>query len=445
MKLLSFLILSLVTTFSFAADNVTVPNPVSAPPAVNAPGTVAITPDPKADLTAFARFEKDKATVNFSRISVADFVALAYSEVFQSPYVLHPAVVADPRIISLRIEITKKQRSQLKTLFDSLDIVVEKKNGVDLISFRDIPRDKEQEIFLYTPKYRDTSYLTNILRGLFNGSFTSTRKISAEGVTPSERPAPEGSASALIDQRPADILVFSGVEREVQKLKKLLPQVDTKIGEVILRAMVYEVNTSAADGSGFQLALNLLSSKLQLSIGEAPSSGQAVSFKTPAIEAVFTALASDGRFKTVSSPSIRVRSGGSGHFSVGQDVPVLGAVTYPGNGVAPVQSVEYRSSGVIFDVRPVVHETTVDLTLTQQISSFSNTSTGVNSSPTLIKREIRTDLSLTDGEVVVIGGLNESKESSGHSGLSFLPSYFHTKSSTTTQADIILVLQMKKL
>ena len=42
-------------------------------------------------------------------------------------------------------------------------------------------------------------------------------------------------------------------------------------------------------------------------------------------------------------------------FSVGQDVPLLGSVSYAYNGQA-VQSVEYRSSGVIFNILPTGSE-----------------------------------------------------------------------------------------
>lgn len=400
---------------------------------------------PSHDFSVFPRFEKDTATVSLSRISVADFVALVYGEVFKSPYILDPAVISDVRMISTRIEVSKKNRTQLRALFDSLDLVVENRAGVDLVKKRDTTQSKDEELFLYMPQYRDSTYLTDLLRSIFAGQFSTSRTIPiAPGATPAENP-PAGSASSLIDNGKKDVILFTGTMKEISKLKKLLPQVDTKPGEILLRATVYEVSNSLGDSSGFQLALNLLSSKLSLSLGSAPAGGNSVQFRTPAIDAVFSALASDSRFKTVSSPSIRVRSGGAGHFSVGQDVPVLGAVTYPSGGGAAIQSVEYRSSGVIFDVRPVVHASTVDLELTQQLSSFARTSTGVNTSPTLIKREVRTSLSLADGEIVVIGGLSESKNVAARSGVSFLPSLFHSNSNDTTNTEIILVLQMTKI
>ncbi|QBY43356.1 Bacterial type II and III secretion system protein [Arsenophonus nasoniae] len=65
----------------------------------------------------------------------------------------------------------------------------------------------------------------------------------------------------------------------------------------------------------------------------------------------------------MSSPRLRVKNGAQASFSVGSDVPVLGKVSYSDN--KPVQSIEYRSSGVILNVRPQIRQQGVDLTIDQ--------------------------------------------------------------------------------
>jgi type II secretory pathway component GspD/PulD (secretin) len=156
-------------------------------------------------------------------------------------------------------------------------------------------------------------------------------------------------------------------------------------------------------------------------------------------------LSSDSRFNVVSKPSLRVASGEVGKIVVGQDVPVLAQLSYGANGNTPLQSVEYRSSGVIFDVQPIVRESVVDLTVVQQVSNFVSTNTGVNSSPTLIKREIRSSLSLADGEIVVIGGVSEDKKSNTRSGFRRLPDFLQSNTDSGTNTEILLVLKMTRL
>ncbi|EPL7543750.1 hypothetical protein [Klebsiella pneumoniae] len=58
-------------------------------------------------------------------------------------------------------------------------------------------------------------------------------------------------------------------------------------------------------------------------------------------------------------------------FSVGNVVPVLGQVSYADN--RPIQSTEYRSSGVILDVKPQIRTDSIDLVIKQQLSSFAKT------------------------------------------------------------------------
>ena len=126
---------------------------------------------------------------------------------------------------------------------------------------------------------------------------------------------------------------------------------------------------------------------------------------------------------------------------MGQDVPVLGSVTYPQGGSGPVQSVEYRSSGVLFSISPDLHADSIGVKVDQQVSNFVQTTTGVNNSPTLTKRQLSTFVNMLDGDVVVIGGLREDKDSGASSGLGFLKS----KSTDRSQSEILLFLQLHRV
>lgn len=104
---------------------------------------------------------------------------------------------------------------------------------------------------------------------------------------------------------------------------------------------------------------------------------------------------------------------------MGADVPVLGAVQLDKNG-NPVQSAEYKPSGVILDLTPQIRGQEIEQQINQQLSSFIATTTGVNNSPTLTKREILTNVGASDGDVIVLGGLDEKRSSKDSSGLPFL-------------------------
>jgi general secretion pathway protein D len=199
------------------------------------------------------------------------------------------------------------------------------------------------------------------------------------------------------------------------------------------------VGSAASDGSAVSIALSLLGGRLTGS-AQTTALPYAVGLRVGGIDAAYSVLQSDSRFKVVSSPTLRIRSGEHGKLSVGSEVPVLGAVSLSSTG-QPVQSVEYRSSGVILDLRAEVLQEAIYLGVQQQVSSFVATTTGVNSSPTLLKRDLTTNLGLKSGEVAVLGGLDEFRGSDAHSGLPGFLSFLGSRSRDESRSKLILLLE----
>jgi type II secretory pathway component GspD/PulD (secretin) len=135
---------------------------------------------------------------------------------------------------------------------------------------------------------------------------------------------------------------------------------------------------------------------------------QALTVAGSSVQAVASILDADSRFKSVARPSVRVRSGAQARFSVGQEVPTLGAVVTNQGGLS--QSITYRQAGVIFEVLPHVREGGVDVQLRQTISGFRLTETSTLNSPTLSKRELETELRARPGDVIVVAGLESDEE-----------------------------------
>lgn len=386
---------------------------------------------------------------DFQVVNVSQVIGLVYKEALKVPYVIDPLVLRDDRLVSFRFDSSSSDfRKFWATFLDSLGFAVEVKNGIDFVSPKkqDVSPSIANEIFVYRPRYRSAPYLLDLLSALFKpGSFSAQRNVkptSSNEKTPTN--APSGSAAATIDAD-ADVLVFQAAPDEVQKLRRLLAQVDLASGDVLVKAVVYEVSTGKSDGTAFSLALSLLRGKLGLVLGAKDALANSVSLKTASIDAAFSAFSGDSRFKAVSTPHLRVKSGQQARLMVGQDVPTLGAVSYPQSGGAAVQAVEYRSSGVILGLTPTVRESGVDLVIDQQISDFAKTETGVNSSPTLTKRSFSTTVGVSDGELIVLGGLTQDKLTSTNTGLSFLPQFMRTASGTDSRTEVLLLLQVTRI
>ncbi|VVE18489.1 type II secretory pathway protein [Pandoraea iniqua] len=391
---------------------------------------------------------KASGKFDFQFVNVAQLVSLLYVEALKSPYVISPEVLDDQRMVSIRFDTRRGDlRKFLEVFLDSLGLSIEKRRGVDFV-FKRPPIgtvSTPQSTYVYRSQYRDTSYLANLVRPVFRGQFTVNREVSTPSHGRASGDVPDGSAATLIDQK-GDTLVFRGTAAEILTLQQLLPQVDTPVGEVAVRATAYEVTQGTEHGSAFQLALDLLSKGLGLSVhvtGE--RLGNAIHIKAGDLDTVFSALSKDTRFQVINSPNLRIRSGARGKLTIGQKVPILKSVSYPRGGGEPVQSVEYHSSGVIFELKPTVKDCVIDLHVSQQISDFVKTTTGVNKSPTLNTREVSTEISLQENEIILIGGLTTNKEADNETGLSFLPKFFSSRSDTASNTEILLVLQVERV
>ena len=350
-------------------------------------------------------------SLSFDNIKISAFLRTVYQETLGTDYVLEPEVVADERLVNVRV-YDFRDKKKLAAFLTSMGYKVESRNGVDYIGKAD--KVDDLDFVVYAPKHKSVAQLRQALGGMFAGQFAG-------------------------DERQ---IVFKGAKAETAKLKKILKTFDTKPAELVVRGKIYEVSKKTTDASSLSIIADVFKNA-----GLAVSSGSQLvnflSFKDSHVNAYFSALDKDDRFKLISEPSLRIQANKTATLTVGADVPTLGSVTYQDG--QPVQSVVYRSSGLIFELTPEIYENSVTLTVRQEMSNFGETANGVNGSPTLTKREIKTTITAIDGETVILGGLNETKNTGSKAGLSFLPDFFGSKSNTSDQTEIILSLDIKKV
>jgi len=108
----------------------------------------------------------------------------------------------------------------------------------------------------------------------------------------------------------------------------------------------------------------------------------------------------------------------------------------------PIQSVEYRQSGTIFTVQPDIRLDVVDLNITQELSTFVTTTTGVNNSPTLMQRTATSQLTIKPGEVVVFAGLQEQRDDQTDSRLF---GWLLSNKKNNTTSEVLLFIEAQSI
>ncbi|HFF1750347.1 TPA: type II secretion system protein GspD [Escherichia coli] len=380
------------------------------------------------------------------RLPLNAAIQLAQEDVFGRQYVLPPELASDTRPVTLDLSLAgdqKTQREEYVRWLRQMNISVETRNGVDHYrSFKPVAAPEKMVSWVYTPLHRSPSYLATVLSGT-TGRSSQASSESTSGTSSGSLSGSVSSSSGSFLSGEGDSLVFRGTRSELARLKELVPLIDVPAQGVVVTGYIYEVQTGRSEGSGLALAAKLLSGRFGVSLGSSSSMGNYISFSSGTLNAMYELFSTDNRFKVVSAPQLRMDSGKEATFSVGEQVPVLGSVSYE-NGKA-VQSVTYRDSGVIFKVKPVITSSRISLNVNQQLSNFVKTDTGVNDSPTLLKREVDTSLTLKDGDIVLLGGLAENKDSQASTGLSFLPKSWSQKSDEKSRTDMVILLQVKKV
>lgn len=143
--------------------------------------------------SAFAASPEPATAFDLDSQPVAQIMRVIYIEALRErPYFLDPAVLQDQRLVSFRYGAKDGEfRTFLGSFLRSLGYFLEEKNRADFI--RPVPQaekpsiaeDSNMEVFHYRPRYRDGSYLVEMLTPLFRGKFTSQRAISASAAAPS--------------------------------------------------------------------------------------------------------------------------------------------------------------------------------------------------------------------------------------------------------------------
>jgi general secretion pathway protein D len=231
----------------------------------------------------------------------------------------------------------------------------------------------------------------------------------------------------MVDEQ-RNALIFVGTAEEYAQFRTLVQQMDRAPLEVMIEATIAEVTLRDSESLGI-----ILDYDSERAVGQnqtvVKSDTGGLFFNLvrsrAQILARVNALASTNRLQVLSSPRLVTSSGKPAAISVGTQVPIITAQETAsgqvGGNTSILQSIQYRDTGVILNVQPVINSNRrVELTVSQTVSSAqANDLSGVQS-PLIINRSLQTTLSLNDGETVLLGGMIQENFSKGNSGIPYL-------------------------
>jgi general secretion pathway protein D len=391
---------------------------------------------------------------SFNAVPLVDFAQFTYRDLLKRDYVLSAELVGLNKKISINVK--SLDDSKLVAFVDgvlrSQGVRAVDRDGVFFLEAAPVGL-VENSPALVSPGAGASPLVAPGLAGGPGGSLAASGPVLPEFrvIDALNRPveflvAAVNAVAGFPVARPAGgkRLALAGSKADLKVLAALVKQLDVAADVVEVSASFVEVTTNEASAVGGGLSLVAAAVGRQSGLAVTPDQG-VLSLRAGSYELVMQALAADGRFKQVSNSRVVGDDAEKLLLSVGDEVPTIGGVTLDQQG-HQIQNVVYRPSGVILDVLPrVLGSGRLSLLVDGQVSTFQATTTGVSNSPTLVKRQVKTSVSVGDGEVLVIGGLNDSKATQSTAGFSFLPASWRTKSGRDQKTDLVLILSARVL
>lgn len=326
----------------------------------------------------------------------------------------------------------------------------------------DKPAEKSvgRKYFSYQVKNTDASRLAETLSQLLGGARTP----AASAATPAQAtagatstPAPSRNDGVTVDKS-SNTLLFQSTGEDYGDIIRIVRELDQVTRQVMIEVTVAEVTVSDKLLTGVDLVYRSANEKgivtrQYQNLGNLVAGfvfSQFDNFGGP--RAVLSALATDNRATVRSSPLVFVRNGETGKFRSGKEVPVVTSQLTTTNtggttGLIQNQTVQYRNTGTLVTVKPVIHSAdSVELEISQEVSNVVENESGVGNSPVFTTKNIETKMTLRHGETYVMGGLVDESFSTTNKGIPFakdiplLGRLFGNNSNNKSRTELVMLV-----
>ena len=286
-------------------------------------------------------------------------------------------------------------------------------------------------------------------------------------LNPSQNGPPLPRAPRVVPNPFDNSLLIQGTPQEYEQIVKLLRQLDIAPRQVLIEARIYEVTLSGAFSSGVQAFLQRRGAASSNPSDATSASRQFLATATGTgvnltagllvgrsreLLAFLNVQETQGRSKTIASPSIIATDNCQASITVGTDVPTLTSQAISGVQQAGTSlftnQIQNRSAGVNFTIKPkVLPSGIVTLEINQDVSSPIPPSPGAGiQSPSFSRRNVSTRVTVQDGDTVAIAGIiqeAEASSSAGLPGLHKLPvigALFGNRSSNKARTELVIFM-----
>ena len=333
------------------------------------------------------------------------------------------------------------------------------------------PNTRNEVIYLKHATAKDVAtLLTNLVSGQSQAASRTDQTAARPGQTPGQTPGQAGlrtqagpaagqpaianllaeaSTSSgfsslitvLADDR-SNSIVVSGTIDDIRLIREIVDKVDVLLAQVSIQVVIAEVTLSDTDKSGIT-ALNLTFGTdsvrgthiTNFDTGTGTSAGEITGWAVTSgvvnplsFQAALSNTGANSKVNVLSANTIVTTHNKQAEFVVSQQQPIItGTTSTPSatttnTGLTTSSTVTYKDIGIDVKVTPLIGDDgSIQLEIDQKVDDVvGNVTIDSNAQPIIGHREAISFVNVSDGQMIVLGGLQQAKHSTNRNKLGLL-------------------------
>jgi general secretion pathway protein D len=290
-----------------------------------------------------------------------------------------------------------------------------------------------------------------------------------------------GQTKIIADERTNSLLVFANDE-DMKMIKKIINQLDVVLAQVLIEAIILEVNLTDGKNTGVSFIQNqsqrgdftgaggnnvLSSGAASFLNGSGAGSNSVSGVASSALaslpggfsyyakygndfDAVLEAVANDSRVSVLSRPQIQTSHAVEAELFIGNTVPYVTGTQNYGYSTGPSATYTEMEVGIRLRVLPLINpDGMVSMDIDQEIEQLGPTVAipGAGNVPTTTKRDVGAKVEVMSGQSIILGGFIAASRSLDHAGVPWLMNIpvlgnlFKSSSAQNTRTELIVLMR----
>jgi general secretion pathway protein D len=258
------------------------------------------------------------------------------------------------------------------------------------------------------------------------------------------------SLTILPDER-SNAIVVSGTRQDIELISELIEKIDIILAQVRIEVFIAEISLSKDDARGIDSLGIRFNEGTDVFNFNVAGPGYSISRTDLQWAALFEAAKTRSEVEILSTPTLVTTHNKEARFLVGETRPVItGFSDGSFQGGTTRSQVQQQDIAIELIVKPLIgNDGTIQLEIFQKVDDLGEETVPIdgNPQPVIIRREAESFVSVSDGEIVILGGLQRARKGQSNKRMAILGdipvlgNIFTSSSQTSVRQELLVFIR----